>query len=99
MVALSAVRRCLHLPQEPVHLGKREPAPRAHAAMAGERRADALECVQEAERLIDLGVDAAKIEISGNIKYDAIDLALPASSERAALRLSFGIAANPLANG
>ena len=54
-----------------------------------------------ADRLIDLGVDTAKIEISGNIKYDAIDLKLPTPSERAELRANFGIdpAAIVLAGG
>lgn len=45
-----------------------------------------------AQRLKSLGVSADKIEIPGNIKYDAIDTAPPDAAARAALRDELGIA-------
>lgn len=44
-----------------------------------------------AERLKTLGVSAGKIEIPGNIKYDAIDTAPPDPAARKALRAELGI--------
>jgi 3-deoxy-D-manno-octulosonic-acid transferase len=44
-----------------------------------------------AARLRDLGVDAQKIEVSGNLKYDALDTALDPDA-RAGLRAKLGIA-------
>ena len=45
-----------------------------------------------AERLKALGVDAAKIDVTGNIKYDAVDTAPPDPAQRSALRTELGIA-------
>lgn len=47
-----------------------------------------------AARLKELGVAAERIEITGNMKYDAIDLALPDDAERARVRESLGISAD-----
>ena len=44
-----------------------------------------------AERLKDLGVDPEKIELSGNIKYDDLDTALPDPALRAALRSALNL--------
>jgi len=48
-----------------------------------------------AERLHALGLDARTIEVSGNLKYDAIDTALDPDA-RASLRAKLGIAADAL---
>ncbi|MCY3022020.1 MAG: 3-deoxy-D-manno-octulosonic acid transferase [Planctomycetota bacterium] len=44
-----------------------------------------------ATRLRDLGVDPAAVEVSGNLKYDAIDVALPSDAERQQLRARLGL--------
>ncbi|HLX64970.1 MAG TPA: 3-deoxy-D-manno-octulosonic acid transferase [Planctomycetota bacterium] len=48
--------------------------------------------VEYAERLHQLGVDPQRIEIAGNIKYDAVDTSPPSPEQRAALRAELGIA-------
>ncbi len=45
-----------------------------------------------ANRLKTLGVDPAKIVVSGNIKYDAIDTTPPSPTQCAELRIELGIA-------
>jgi 3-deoxy-D-manno-octulosonic-acid transferase len=47
-----------------------------------------------AARLRSLGVDAATIEVCGNIKYDAVQTNLPTQAERAKLRESLGLEEN-----
>ncbi len=47
-----------------------------------------------AARLKNLGVDPARIEVAGNIKYDAVDTAPPDPAQRIALRHELGIDEN-----
>lgn len=60
------------------------------------RRVDAwlAQSQEYAQRLKALGVDPEKIELSGNIKYDDLDTALPDPSQRAALRAGLGMSAD-----
>ncbi|GMV82276.1 MAG: 3-deoxy-D-manno-octulosonic acid transferase [Planctomycetota bacterium] len=47
-----------------------------------------------AGRLRELGVDASRIEVAGNIKYDDVDTAPPPAEARQALRRAMGLAQN-----
>lgn len=44
-----------------------------------------------AQRIRELGVEPQRLEVAGNIKYDAIDTRLPAESQRADARRSLGL--------
>jgi 3-deoxy-D-manno-octulosonic-acid transferase len=47
-----------------------------------------------AARFAALGVEASRIEVAGNIKYDAVDTSPPDSARRESLRADFGLAAS-----
>ena len=47
-----------------------------------------------ASRLQDLGLDPQRIEVAGNLKYDAVDTAPPSPALRSSLRAELGIAEN-----
>src|SRR3546814_7857320 len=54
VVALAAVRRCLHLTQQRVHLLRVEDAAGAHRAMAGQGAADLLQALRSEEHTSEL---------------------------------------------
>src|SRR3546814_9279034 len=55
MIALPGMGRRLHLPQQRVHLGRRQPPSGAHAAMAGHGAADLAQPLLERERSPEFG--------------------------------------------
>ncbi len=70
MVALAAVRRDNHFAEEGVHLGHRQRAAGADAAVAGHGRGDLVEAFLEAQRLVEGG------EFVGEVADQALDVAL-----------------------